>query len=404
MYTHAHICVGVSHAAAGIPPYLFDMHVTKFWCVVSAGALLLAAEAPQVVGVDPQDAFRLVGRGAAAGTSVSFDSPGAWIEAQWRSSAPLSGSFSKIGSVDDYFVVLCDGKRDAANFSFSTVGWKASEPRIVALCSTPAQADEVHTVRIFKATEAMWNSLQPQPNYVSFHGFEAPAITKATPAAAKRIEFLGDSITAGFCNLCPAADGHNGPDRENYFLSWANLVCAHFGADCHTSAWSGYGIVENCCGGSTLMPDIWERTLATIPSQNTSDPHGTVKSNHWNFTRWAPDAVVINLGTNDELQSRPANVEAFRTHYLALVNRARAAYGRGTHFFLACGPMSKAYCSSVDWVIAATGDVDRVHFLDHRGFLNGTFGKSCCGHPSARVDAAMADATISRLASVLGWS
>ena len=28
----------------------------------------------------------------------------------------------------------------------------------------------------------------------------------------------------------------------------------------------------------------------------------------------------------------------------------------------------------------------KAHFLDQRGFLNGTFGLACCGHPSIEVD------------------
>jgi hypothetical protein len=73
------------------------------------------------------------------------------------------------------------------------------------------------------------------------------------------------------------------------------------GAECHFNAWSGLGMVRNCCGGSTLASDVWTRTLATVQSDNTSDPHGTTAENMWDFSKWTADAVVINLGTNDHL-------------------------------------------------------------------------------------------------------
>jgi hypothetical protein len=183
------------------------------------------------------------------------------------------------------------------------------------------------------------------------------------------------SITAGYCNLCketgevefsatdsvtastpPAAawasagfgGSPGGVDAESFAHSWAHLICDTLGAECHNQAWSGYGMVMNCCGGATLMSDVWKRTLATVTSADpASDPHGTAASNAWEFKSWKPDGVVINLGTNDQLGGRPQLVPAYNATYLALVEDAAAAYGAGTTFFLACGPMSTSYCDEV---------------------------------------------------------
>ena len=159
------------------------------------------------------------------------------------------------------------------------------------------------------------------------------------------------------------------------------------------------------CGGATLMSDVWKRTLASVPSPNASDPHGTAPGNRWDFSRWAPDALVINLGTNDELNARKANIEAYNATYLVLVTAAAAAYGPETHFFLACGPMSTAYCDEVHWVIAAAAaaGVKSLSFLDQRGFLDGRFAPACCGHPSVEVDAAMARNASAVIGRAMGW-
>ena len=38
--------------------------------------------------------------------------------------------------------------------------------------------------------------------------------------------------------------------------SWATGICDRLGAECHYNAWSGFGMVANCCGGSTLASDV----------------------------------------------------------------------------------------------------------------------------------------------------
>ena len=79
-------------------------------------------------------------------------------------------------------------------------------------------------------------------------------------------------------------------------------------------------------------------------------------------------------------------------------------YGAALHVFLACGPMSESYCPPVRDVIAAvTAEGVKAHFLDQRGFLNGTFGPGCCGHPSIEVDMAMAKYGAASIKAELGW-
>lgn len=111
-------------------------------------------------------------------------------------------------------------------------------------------------------------------------------------------------------------------------------------------------MAENCCGGATLASDVWLRTLATVVSHNASDPHGTPAGNLWDFSSWVPDGVVVNLGTNDNLNGRPGLVPEYNATYKKLVLDAAEAYTRhgakAPHFFLAVGPMSDA-CVPSSW-------------------------------------------------------
>ena len=176
------------------------------------------------------------------------------------------------------------------------------------------------------------------------------------------------------------------------------------------------------------MSDVWKRTLATVPSSNSSDPHATTPENEWDFRSWRPDAVVINLGTNDYLRSTtPELVSSFNVTYLELVLAANEAYSMGEDsigptFFLACGLMSSDYCPMVEWIIDQVG-LRGVHavLLNQGGkrlvnqtgrlvnqtgrLVNQTgFACSCCGHPGSVAHAAMADAAVALIRSTMHWT
>ena len=248
-----------------------------------------------------------------------------------------------------------------------------------------------HSIEVSKQTEADWNELVPMNNYLTFSGFLLDNGNSALlkPVSTRRIEYIGDSITAGYCNLCQ--DDYTGQSSD---LSWTTLTCNNLQADCHINAWSGYGLVRNCCGGTTYMPEIYSRTLASVP--------GSV----WNYSAWVPDAVVINVGTNDKPnQHDPAFEAEFEQTYVQFVQNISASYKPTTTFFLACGPMATGYCTNVKNVISQLSLQSPkipVYFLDQTNILNAT--NQCCGHPNSVADVTMADVTTSFIASMMNWT
>ena len=79
--------------------------------------------------------------------------------------------------------------------------------------ATPTQAS--HVVMVVKDTEPQFAGTRVAPNYVTLHGFAGDATARLVrPAQARakagaeagagqhKVEFLGDSITAGFDNQC----------------------------------------------------------------------------------------------------------------------------------------------------------------------------------------------------------
>ena len=144
------------------------------------------------------------------------------------------------------------------------------------------------------------------------------------------------------------------------------------------------------------MQEIYQRTLASV-----SDGEA------WDFSSWKADAVVINLGTND-IGSGQYDEEGFAAAYTQLALNITQAYGPSeVVLFLACGPMTDAYCGGVQSVLENLAGISdpsvaprAAYFLDQTQ-LGVTLG--CCGHPTASDDAAMADAGAAFIMEKMEW-
>lgn len=128
---------------------------------------------------------------------------------------------------------------------------------------------------------------------------------------------------------------------ENNFVAYGSLTAQAFDAELHLEAWSGKGVVRfdfphkimnrnygypNITSPDPL-PSYWNLTLANNASSL------------WDFSSWIPDAVVINLGTNDysTQPSPPQNI--FEGAYKEFVSIMQKQYSPQTPIFLVCGPM-----------------------------------------------------------------
>ncbi|RYD76235.1 MAG: electron transporter RnfD [Sphingobacteriales bacterium] len=109
----------------------------------------------------------------------------------------------------------------------------------------------------------------------------------APPARLKRkIEFFGDSITSGMGNESP----DDGPDDllkdKNNFMAYDAITARNLNAELHVTSQSGIGIMVSWF--PFIMPQFYDQ-LSAVGNNDTQ----------WNFSRWKPDVVVINLFQND---------------------------------------------------------------------------------------------------------
>eukprot|EP01051_Picozoa_sp_SAG22_P016873 SAG22_NODE_2482_length_2526_cov_1.823651_3_plen_251_part_00 len=218
-------------------------------CVGGDGALLIAPDATNM---------QYIGRMEdGPGGTKRFDMPGCEVRALLKLSQPATvsvkiaqkhgsppaktdpgggGNSQNSGFEANAFVAWVDGKRLGAgghNATFTTYKNQTEAPYEYSLGRLAAGS---HAIRVLKATEADWNGGSPVPNYITFYGIAADGGGEEDAAAAgggelvatlapppplptRKIEFLGDSITAGFCNECLAPDTV-ASDKEAYGGSW----------------------------------------------------------------------------------------------------------------------------------------------------------------------------------------
>lgn len=260
-------------------------------------------------------------------------------------------------------------------------------------------SDGEHTITVIKRTEAWVGEAR-------FRGFDVGAHGKLLPpppARTRRLEFIGDSISAGYGNEGTSEKCPFTPTTENGDLAYGPMTARALQADAVVAAFSGRGVIRNRDGTTRdVVPEIYPRTLP-------NDPEST-----WDFSRFVPDAVVVNLGTNDFAMSVP-NAEAFQTAYTRFLVTIREHYPKA-RIVVAVGPMlsemypdkqspmlavARADIQAVVGKRAMAGD-DRISMIEFPR-QTGNRGYGCDWHPSLATHAEMAQQLVPELKRLLGW-
>lgn len=222
----------------------------------------------------------------------------------------------------------------------------------------------------------------------------------AAPAQKKRkIEFFGNSITCGY-----AVEDTTGQDRgsapyENGYISYAAITARHFDAAFSSVSKSGIGVMLSWF--PIIMPEMYDRL---DPTDSTSK---------WDFSKYTPDVVVINLLQNDSwLVAKPEHAQ-FKARfgdkapgpdqiiaaYRSFVQSVRAKYPSAA-IICALGSMDAAR-KDAPWF----GYIEKaVSSLNDKQIYTHSFGyKGTAGHPSGKEQAAMAADLIRFIDQKIKW-
>ena len=245
-----------------------------------------------------------------------------------------------------------------------------------------------HTVRLVQATEALFGTTQ-------MRGFRLNAGAQLLPVAprTRRLEVIGDSISAGYGNEATSKDEHFSADTENAYFTYGALAARQLNADYSCLAWSGKKMWPD-----NTLPELYDYILPVD------------KSGVWNFAT-QPNAVVINLATNDFAGGVPGDEADWTAAYGAFIARVRVHYPRAL-IYCAIGPMmtddwpdGKPLSTLRAWLARVVQNQNdaRVRVLDF-GVQDGNLGFGADWHPNIPNHRRMADQLVQTLRDDLGWA
>lgn len=156
------------------------------------------------------------------------------------------------------------------------------------------------------------------------------------------IEFVGDSITVGYIGA-----GHINSLRSSYGFKTGELL--------------GFAHDTVSFAGSTLIPNGQDYDPIGMVNRYflTGEKGSDVQSKAWTMSRFIPDYLVFNLGTNDI-----GSDSLFMETYISFLRKLRKSYP-GTVIFLTT-PFSGKYVTTIDIVAEALNYADdkKIVFID----------------------------------------
>ncbi|MDP4206370.1 MAG: SGNH/GDSL hydrolase family protein, partial [Bacteroidota bacterium] len=217
----------------------------------------------------------------------------------------------------------------------------------------------------------------------------------------RRIEFIGNSITCGYGTEGKDRHERFKPETENNFKSYASIVARAFNADFCILAHSGLGVVRNYGDTAkvstkiTPMPGRIEQALDTDPVLR------------WDVTKDRPQALVINLGTNDFSTHPYPDKLVFKDAYTELIKKLRTFYGEIPIFCLA-GPILDEPCYSYVKEMVEDNKVlnkdGNLYFVGiPTALIDGELDLGSDQHPNYSGQKKMAAQIVPVIATVLKW-
>ncbi len=241
------------------------------------------------------------------------------------------------------------------------------------------QSDEpqTHRIRLTKRTENL-------KTFLGIAAFTAEGtFLPLEKRRAKRVEFVGDSITCGYGNLVKDPARHFFSCDEDAWRAYGPLAARSLGMEFSCVSISGITAVGHPgWHGEYAMDALYAYTDRVCQDRLGLAPEA------WDFGKNHNDYVVLNLGTNDCFGilfcPEAGELERFSPAYLAFLKEVRRLNGPDTQIVCALGNMNYYLFHDIAQAVEAyrreTGD-DRVHLFRFSP-IHPFDGLGADGHPS----------------------
>lgn len=235
-------------------------------------------------------------------------------------------------------------------------------------------------------------------------------LVEAPPFSSRKIEFIGNSITCGYGNEGLNKFEHFDYATENHYYSYASIAARNLEAQHWVIARSGIGAYRNYDGPKTGNPESnmlvqYEYTgYAWGPELRKEYP---LLAEKWDFNRYQPDVVCINLGTND-LSTPNFDLKLLKASYQKLLKMVRQ-HNPQSKIVLLIGPMlynqeleiAVQLLNEIAAEAQAAGDKEVYRFdiphIDGEVFLGNDW------HPNVYQDEKMANELTAYLRKLMNW-
>ena len=198
----------------------------------------------------------------------------------------------------------------------------------IIMSDTPVEAD----IRFIKLSECAMSTIGIRP-------IEYDGVISLPPARKHKLAFIGDSITCGYGT--DVADPYISfrTATEDFTKSYAFRTAELLDAEISAFCVSGWGICSGYTDNDTphtdqLIPPYY--TKLGFSYQKFDDRDGLAPQDiEWDFSRYVPEVIVVNLGTNDSSYCKgiPERVGLFTREYTKFL-----------HTVHKCDPAAKILC------------------------------------------------------------
>lgn len=149
-----------------------------------------------------------------------------------------------------------------------------------------------------------------------------------TPAKkkARRLEFIGDSITCGYGVDDSNLEHTFSTATEDVTKAYAYLTAQALNADYSMVSYSGYGIISGYTDSDEKLADqLVPPHYPIIGFSRGTLRQQQIMGKDWDFANFRPDLIVLNLGTNDDsyCQDKKERQEEFAASYQRFLQEIR---------------------------------------------------------------------------------